>query len=127
MQEEIVDNDRTQILEITHQLTELMIYKDTEGIRKITDQDFRLTHITGYEQPREEWLAEIKNEGMKYYAYKEVKTSIEVHGAKAALSLQNLLEARIWGIHNTWRLQQTMELEKRNGKWIILKSVATIF
>ena len=64
---------------------------------------------------------------MKYYSYKEVKTSVEIFGDKAKFVGQNILDARIWGSRNNWRLQQTMQLEKRNGKWIILKSVATTF
>ena len=51
----------------------------------------------------------------------------KVEGNKAECTIQTLLDARIWGSRNTWRLQQTMQLEKRNDDWIILKSVATIF
>jgi hypothetical protein len=64
---------------------------------------------------------------MKYYSLKEVKTTLKIDGNKATFIGQNLLDARIWGSRNNWQLQQTMELEKRNGKWIILKSVATTF
>jgi hypothetical protein len=73
------------------------------------------------------WFSEIKTAGMKYYSYREVKTWMDIDGDKATFVGQNVLDARIWGTRNNWRLQQTMRLEKRNGKWIILNSVATIF
>lgn len=127
MQNDRNKNDESEILKVTRELTELMIKRDTAGINKIVDADFTLTHITGYEQSKKEWFAEIESERMKYYSFKEVKTSSTVRGVNATFIGQNLLDARIWGSRNNWRLQQTMQLEKRNGRWVILKSVATTF
>ncbi|WP_286860055.1 MULTISPECIES: nuclear transport factor 2 family protein [Sphingobacterium] len=120
-------NDEAEILLVTKQLTELMIKKDSAAISTILDAEFTLTHITGYVQLKSDWLAEIESESMKYYSYEEVKTSVTIIGDKASFVGQNLLDARIWGTRNTWRLQQRMELEKKNNKWIIQKSVATTF
>ncbi|HEU4790347.1 MAG TPA: nuclear transport factor 2 family protein [Flavobacterium sp.] len=125
METDKIDTD--QVLDVTRQLTQLMIDKDTAGLNRILDMHFTLTHITGYVQPKEEWFSEIESERMKYYSYKEVKTTVKIDGDKATFVGQNLLDARIWGTRNNWRLQQTMQLEKRNGKWIILKSVAITF
>ncbi|MCP2025843.1 hypothetical protein L1276_000983 [Flavobacterium sp. HSC-32F16] len=119
--------DKLEILDVTRQLTGLMIDRNITGLDKILDAAFTLTHITGYVQSKEEWFSEIESERMKYYSYTEVKTSVNIEGDKTVFVGQNLLDARIWGTRNKWRLQQTMNLEKRNGKWIILKSVATTF
>lgn len=127
METDKIDTNKSEILDVTRQLTQLMIDKNTVEINKILDQDFTLTHITGYVQSKDEWFSEIENERMKYYSYTEVKTSVKIDGDKAVFVGQNLLDARIWGTRNNWRLQQTMHLEKRNGKWIILNSVATTF
>lgn len=126
---EIQENntDELQILEVTKQLTELMIAKDTKSIDKIVDPDFTLIHMTGYVQSKSEWFSEIESERMKYYSYQVVKNSVNIDGFTATFIGQNLLDARIWGSRNKWRLQQTMQLEKRNDKWIILKSVAVTF
>ena len=117
----------SQIIDVTRQLTQLMIEMETVEINKLLDTHFTLTHITGYVQPKDEWFSEIESERMKYYSYNEVYTSVEIESDRATFVGQNLLDARIWGTRNTWRLQQTMQLEKRNGKWIIMKSVATTF
>lgn len=118
---------KSQILTLARQLTQLMIDRDTAGLDQILDPHFTLTHITGYVQSKEEWFSEIASERMKYYSYKEVKTSVEIKENRATFTGQNMLDARIWGSRNNWRLQQVMELENRNGKWIILRSVATTF
>ncbi len=127
MESNKIDADKTAILETALQLTKLMIAGNTLEMNKILDANFTLTHITGYVQSKEEWFLEIESERMKYYSYSEVKTSVNIDGDKAVFMCQNLLNARIWGMQNNWRLQQIMNFEKRNGKWIILKSVATTF
>lgn len=127
METDELGNSKSQVIAVTRQLTQLMIERDTAGLDKILDAHFTLTHITGYVQSRDEWFSEITSERMKYYSYKEVKTSVEITGNRATFTGQNMLDARIWGSRNNWRLQQIMQLEKRNGKWIILESVATTF
>lgn len=127
METDKLEDNESQVLDVTRQLTQLMIDKDIAGLNRILDMHFTLTHITGYVQSKEEWFSEIESERMKYYSYKEVKTSVKIDTDKATFVGQNLLDARIWGTRNNWRLQQTMQLEKRNGKWIILKSVAITF
>jgi hypothetical protein len=104
-----------------------MIEKNTGEMSEIVDANFTLTHITGYVQSKEEWFAEIESERMKYYSYEEIQTSVKIEGKKAIFVGKNVLDARIWGSRNIWRLQQKMELEKRSDKWIIIKSVASIF
>lgn len=121
------DNNELQILNIVRQFTQLMMEGDTKGINKLVAAGFTLTHLTGYVQPKAEWYAEIESESMKYYGCEEMKTSVKINGNKATFTGQNLLDARIWGSRNNWRLQQIMELEKRGHKWMILKSVASTF
>ena len=124
---ENISSDESRIVTVANQLTQLMIEKNTSEMDKILDEIFTLTHITGYVQSKEEWFGEIESEQMKYYSAKEVKTQVKINGDQARFLVQNLLDARIWGSRNNWRLQQTMQFEKRNGKWIILNSVAKTF
>lgn len=124
---EVEKSGEIQILGVTRLLTQLMIEKNTGEMSEIVDANFTLTHITGYLQSKEEWFAEIESERMKYYSYEEIQTSVKIEGKKAIFVGKNVLDARIWGSRNIWRLQQKMELEKRSDKWIIIKSVASIF
>jgi len=121
------DKKNAEVLDVTRRLKQLMIDKNLVELDKVLDKNFTLTHITGYLQSKEEWLSEIQSERMKYYSYKEVSTTVAVNGDNATFVGQNILDARIWGSRNKWRLQQTLQLEKRSGKWIILKSLATTF
>lgn len=125
--EENITNDEAAVLATVRKLAELMIARDTTAMNKILDKHYTLTHMTGYVQPKAEWFDEVQKETMKYYSAKEVSHAVKINGDKADVTVQNRVDARIWGSRNIWRLQQKMQLEKRNTKWIILKSVASTF
>lgn len=125
--EERKANNEAAVFTIVRKLAELMIARDTTAMNTMLDQQYTLTHMTGYVQSKSEWFAEVTKESMKYYSAKEVSINAKLNGNKAEVIVQNLVDARIWGSRNTWRLQQKMELEKRNGSWIILNSVASTF
>ena len=120
-------SEENQITAVADSVIEYMIEKNVDGLKSILDKDFTLTHITGYVQSREEWFSEIESEGMKYYSAKKIKHEINLNGNEAVSTFQHLLDARIWGSRNTWRLQQRMKLSKRGNHWIIVNSVASTF
>jgi hypothetical protein len=120
-------SEENQIIAVTDSVIEHMIERNLDGLRSILDKDFTLTHITGYVQSRKEWFSEIETEGMKYYSAKKIKHEINVTGNEAVSTFQHLLDARIWGSRNTWRLQQKMKLEKRSNDWIVVNSIASTF
>lgn len=124
---ETINSEEKEVLAVIRQLAKLMIERDTTAMNSILDEHYTLTHMTGYVQPKPEWFSEVMKESMKYYSAKEVSSSVTVTGNKATATTQNFVDARIWGSRNTWRLQQVMQLEKRNGQWVILKSVASTF
>lgn len=122
-----IEDENSAVMAVVRQLAELMIARDTVAMNKILDKNYTLTHMTGYVQPKAEWFDEVARESMKYYSAKEVNHTIKVNDNTAEVMTQDLVDARIWGSRHTWRLQQKMKLEKRNGKWIILSSVASTF
>lgn len=125
--EENITDDKATVMATVKQLAELMIARDTTAMNKILDDHYSLTHMTGYVQPKAEWFSEVAKESMKYYSVKAVNHVVKINGNRADVTVHDLVDARIWGSRNTWRLQQKMKLEKRNGKWIILSSVASTF
>jgi len=120
-------NEEAAVLATVRQLAQLMIARDTVSMNNILDEHYTLTHMTGYVQPKSEWFGEVQKETMRYYSAKEVGHQVKLKGNKAEVTVKNMVDARIWGSRNTWRLQQQMKLENRNGKWIILQSIASTF
>lgn len=116
-----------EIAEVVRSVTRLMIERNVDELESLLDKNFTLTHITGRVQSKADWLEEIRTESMKYYGFEEVQMTVKIDGNTATVTNRNLLDARIWGSRNKWRLQQVFTLENRNGKWIPMKSVATTY
>jgi vacuolar-type H+-ATPase subunit E/Vma4 len=116
------------VIELHRSMSRAMTEKDTRKLDSLLDKNYTLTHMTGYVQPRQEWLSAIDSEEMKYYEFKEVSEVVEsITDNKAVIVGKNKVRARIWGMNGTWNLQLTSNCELRNGKWIALKTVATTF
>lgn len=85
--------------------------------------------MTGYVQPKQEWLKQIQNGDMKYYSSKEEKIKdIQIDGNHASLVGQSKVKASVWGSSvSVWPLQMKMEFVKNNGKWITANQVASTY
>ncbi|KRO00691.1 nuclear transport factor 2 family protein [Companilactobacillus kimchiensis] len=106
-----------------------MVEKDLATLNEILAPSMELTHMTGYVQPKLEWINQIQNDEMQYFSSKEDNIKdIQIEGNKASFTSQNLVQARIWGGGvNTWPLQMKVYFEKQNDKWIIVKQVASTY
>lgn len=106
-----------------------MVEKDLVTLNHILTEDMTLTHMTGYVQPKMEWIDQIQNEEMKYYSsVEENVTDIQINGDHASLIGHNQVKARIWGGGvNTWPLQMKMYFQKINGQWKITKQEASTY
>ncbi|WOY89882.1 hypothetical protein R7892_04005 [Ligilactobacillus murinus] len=65
---------------------------------------------------------------MRYYSSEQENVTVDLLAEeRAELTGQNLVSARIWGSKGTWRLQMKVYFEKRAGKWVIVKQVASTY
>ena len=104
-----------------------MIERDTSLLDDLLDSAYTLTHMTGYRQPRKEWLQQIDSGEMQYHSAQPRSTSVEVIGDTAVLVGRDVVDATIWGGRGTWNLQLTTTYERRDGAWIAVRTVATTF
>lgn len=121
--------DKEAIVQLYRDENQAMVKKDINKLNEILADGMTLTHMTGYVQPKLEWIDQIQNEEMQYFASKEdAIKDIVIEGDKASLIGQNQVQAKIWGGGtNTWPLQMKMFYEMRDGKWIIVKQVASTY
>lgn len=121
--------DEEQIVQLYRAENEAMVEKDISRLDMILGDRMTLTHMTGYVQPKLEWIDQIQNEEMQYLESKEEAIKdIRVEGDLGQLTGQNLVTAKIWGgSKNVWPLQMKMYFEKNNGRWVISKQVASTY
>lgn len=104
-----------------------MVASDTRTLSSMLTDDFHLVHITGYDQPRAEWLAHIESGQMRYHDSVEEDVVVKVDGNKATLRGRNRVDANIWGARGTWRLQLDIDLSLRDGQWLLSAARATTY
>lgn len=121
--------DEQEIIDLYRRENKAMVEKDINTLNQILASSMELTHMTGYVQPKMEWIDQIQNEEMKYYSSdEEAIEDIKINGDKASFVGKNRVKARIWGGSiSTWPLQMKMYFAKENGKWIIVKQVASTY
>lgn len=121
--------DEEQIVQLYRAENEAMVKKDISRLDMILGDRMTLTHMTGYVQPKLEWIDQIQNEEMQYLESKEEAIKdIRVEENWGQLTGQSLVTAKIWGgSKNVWPLQMKMYFEKNNGRWVISKQVASTY
>lgn len=105
-----------------------MIEKDIEGLSKLLDNSFVLVHMTGMCQGKTAYLEAIKDGTLNYYSALHDQITAETNGDTARLVGQSRVNAAVFGGGRyTWRLQQTIDFVKKDGKWLMTEAVASTY
>ena len=103
-----------------------MTAHDTGGLGDLLTGDFTLTHISGYVQPRSEWLSEMEAGEFRYHSVEpQGKPQIEVAGDTATLTHRIITDATVYGARNRGRLAFVQTFVRRDRSWLASRSVAT--
>lgn len=121
--------DKEAIIELYRQENQAMVDKDIVKLNEILAPSMEVRHMTGYQQPKLEWIDQIQNGEMKYFSSVEENIEdVKIDGNSASLVGQNKVKASVWGSGvATWSLQMKMEFTKNNGKWIIANQYASMY
>jgi hypothetical protein len=104
-----------------------MVAGDAEALGALLADGFTLTHMTGYRQPKSEWLADVRSGQMTYHAMADVDVSVDVSGGFPVLTARTRTEATIWGGHGTWPLQLRIQFTFDGTAWLAENTVASVW
>ena len=121
------DADRQSILAANQVLNRALVDIDTAALKALLAPDFVATHITGHEQSKADWLAQIGSGRMAYHHVEEESAALSFTGDTAVLVTRNLVTATIYGSRTTWPLESTTTYTHHNGSWSIQRSAATTY
>jgi ketosteroid isomerase-like protein len=121
------NDDKAQLVAAYRDMYSAMLARRTDQLDALLDDQYSLTHITGYRQPKQEWLSAIASGEMLYHAAREDSVSVEVHGDTAVLVGRSKVTATIYGGRGTWNLQLTTNYARKDGSWIAKKTIATTY
>ena len=118
-------NAREEILAAYRAHLRAMADGDTDALDDLLDDGFTLTHITGYQQPKAEWLSQMRAGQFVYHHVIEKDVTVAVEGDTARLVGRIVTEATVYRTHADWPLRFTMDWARDGEEWIALRSVAT--
>ena len=118
-----------QVVHATYQsMYRFMVERDVERLGALLDESFVLVHMTGRRQPKVEFLNSVATGELRYYSQIEESCPVHVTGDTATCRGRSLVEASPFGAgRSTWRLQQDLDFVKRDGRWLITRSVASMY
>ncbi len=123
------DAETTEILARYRAQLTAMTGGDVSALDVLLADEFTLTHITGYMQPKIEWLAEMSAGQFRYHRIDErgVDVDIDAAGGAGRLVGRFVVDATVYGSRATWRLQLDQTYGQRGGAWRAMRSVATLW
>jgi hypothetical protein len=106
----------------------LSIERDTRRLADLLDDSFVLVHMTGRHQSKAEFLASVGSGELAYFD--EVEESCVTHADEdtATLTGKSLVEASPFGSGRSWwRLRLDIDFVRRDGRWLMRRSVASMY
>jgi hypothetical protein len=111
--------DREAIIANFRARQQAMVDADTGLLRALSTSDSNAQHITGYNQPRDEWFDQIDSGYFDYHSIENHSIEVTLTGPNTAtLVSRSTIEVTIGGSRNTWRLESTAEYIKQDGRWL---------
>ena len=95
---------------------------DIDTMRALVSEDKVFTHMSGLQQTREEYFADVADGSLTYYTIGIADPVIKVDGDRAQITYTSVLNADAYGARGTFRKKGTHHYEKRDGVWIIVNS-----
>ncbi len=95
-----------------------MTEADVDALREMIAEDTVFTHMSGRQQSREEYLADIENGSLRYFSIGMENPVVEVDGDLASVTFTSVLNANACGARGTYRISVTHWYERQDDVWI---------
>lgn len=113
-----MSDDQLSVLYQQARYCQAMTEADTDTLREIVSEDAVFTHMSGRQQTREEYFADIENGSLRYFTIGIDSPVVEVDGDMASVTYTSVLNANAYGARGTYRMGGTHWFEKQDGSWI---------
>ncbi len=112
------DDEELAILYAQARYCQAMTDADIDTMRELVSEDMAFTHMSGRQQTREEYFADIADGSLNYFTIGIADPVIEVDGDKAQITFTSVLNANAYGARGTYRMKGSHYYELRDGRWI---------
>lgn len=113
-------DEQREVLAAYVAMQQAMVSADHDAMRHIVEEGTTFTHMSGYTQTKEEFIAEVG--GPLTYFHSDVRdVDIRIDGEWATLTGTVALTARAYGSEGTFPLQVSQMLHRVSGRWLYSK------
>jgi len=91
---------------------------DIDTMRELVSEDMVFTHMSGRQQTREEYFADVADGSLNYFTIGIADPVIRVDGDKAQITYTSVLNANAYGARGTYQIKGTHHYERRGNAWI---------
>ena len=115
---ELLGEEELAILYAQARYCQAMTEADIDSMRELVSEDIVFTHMSGRQQTREEYFADIADGSLNYFTIGIADPVIKVDGDKAQIRYTSVLNANAYGARGTYRMKGTHYYELRDDSWI---------
>lgn len=113
-------DEEISVLHAQARYCQAMTGADIDTMRELVSEDMIYTHMSGMQQSREEYFADISAGKLRYFTIGIDDPIIEVDGDKAQITYTSVLNADAYGASGTYRIKGTHSYKKTDGAWILV-------
>jgi hypothetical protein len=115
-----LSDEELAVLYVQAKYCQAMTDADIEVMRELVSEDKTFTHMSGLQQTREEYFADVADGSLNYFTIGIADPLIMVDGDMAQLTYTSVLNANAYGARGTFRMKGTHHYERQNGAWIVV-------
>lgn len=115
---DVLSDEELSVLYVQARYCQAMTDADIEIMREIVSEDMVFTHMSGMQQTREEYFADIADGRLNYFTIGIEDPVVAVNGDSATVTFTSVLNANAYGARGTFRMKGTHRYEKRDDQWI---------
>ncbi len=113
-----LSTEEQMILYQTARYCQAMTEADTETMRELTSPDMVFTHMSGRQQTRDEYFADITDGALRYFTIGIENPVVNIYGGYASITYTSVLNADAYGARGVYRINGTHWYERQNENWI---------
>lgn len=120
--------DRQIVENMYKELAQASIDRNLEKLDILLADEYVLVHMTGMHQSKKDYMNSVNSGELKYYDLVHESIEVKLNGDKAEVIGKTKTLASPFGSSKSWwRLRQDMKFEKRNNRWYIVYSKASMY
>ncbi|MEQ3170110.1 cyclophilin-like fold protein [Dysosmobacter welbionis] len=113
-----LNSDELALLYQQARYCQAMTDADIETLSEIAAPEMTFTHMSGRQQTREEYFADIENGALRYFTIGMENPVVTVDGDMGSVTFTSVLNADAYGARGTYRMSGTHWYRMQDGAWI---------